>query len=180
MISKAMKEGTCLFEWTHRRYKGEEFPATVLLSKVRLAGKEMLIATVRDLSEEKRVVAHALSDEKMLQQAALDAIPDSFFVCDTRGKFLSWNKEFREATGYSDKEIFSLKATDFFSKVDAARVALAISAGMKKGMGKVTADVIAKDKSRLPTEFIGSVIRDRKGKVIGFAGIGRRVAGRKK
>lgn len=53
MIEKAMKDGKAYFEWTHKRIKGEEFPATVLLTKVRQAGKEYLQATVRDLSKVK-------------------------------------------------------------------------------------------------------------------------------
>ena len=50
MIMKAMKEGKNFFEWTHKRYKGESFPATVLLTKFKLKGKDMLQATVRELS----------------------------------------------------------------------------------------------------------------------------------
>jgi len=53
MIMKAMKEGKAYFEWTHRRYKGESFPATVLLSRFKLNGKDVLQATVRELSKEK-------------------------------------------------------------------------------------------------------------------------------
>ena len=34
MIEKAMKEGQNLFEWTHKRLDGKEFPAEVLLSRV--------------------------------------------------------------------------------------------------------------------------------------------------
>ncbi len=51
MIQKAMKEGSNFFEWMHKRYKGEEFPATVLLSRVEENGKKYLQATVRNISE---------------------------------------------------------------------------------------------------------------------------------
>ena len=50
MIMKAMKEGANFFEWTHKRLNGEEFPASVLLTKVKEGGKEYLQATVRDLT----------------------------------------------------------------------------------------------------------------------------------
>ncbi len=53
MIDKAMKEGSNFFKWTHKRYKGENFPATVLLSKVSEGGKTYLQATVRDLTKTK-------------------------------------------------------------------------------------------------------------------------------
>jgi PAS domain S-box-containing protein len=49
MIETAMREGSHFFEWTHRRLNGEMFPATVLLSRIMLAGKAFLQATVRDI-----------------------------------------------------------------------------------------------------------------------------------
>ncbi len=54
MIETAMRNGTHFFEWTHKRLNGEEFPATVLLSRVELAGKVFLQATVRDITDRKR------------------------------------------------------------------------------------------------------------------------------
>ncbi len=53
MIEKAMREGSNFFEWTHKRITGEEFPATVLLSRVERGGKVFLQATVRDITAEK-------------------------------------------------------------------------------------------------------------------------------
>ncbi len=54
MVETAMREGSHFFEWTHRRLDGEEFPATVLLSRMQSAGKAFLQATVRDITESKR------------------------------------------------------------------------------------------------------------------------------
>ena len=54
MIGKAMSEGSCFFEWTHKRLSGEEFPATVLLTRIELEGKTFLQATVRDITGLKR------------------------------------------------------------------------------------------------------------------------------
>jgi len=53
MIETALNKGSNFFEWTHKRYKGEEFPATVLLTKVNINGTDILQATVRDISKEK-------------------------------------------------------------------------------------------------------------------------------
>ena len=93
---------------------------------------------------------------------------------------LYWNKEFRESTGYSDKEIAQLHATDLFSRADSLRVAAAIRKGMKAGSAVLAANVIAKNKRLLPTEFSGSVMKDANGKIIGFVGVGRRLGERKK
>lgn len=54
MIEKAMKEGSIFFEWIHKRYNGDDFPATVLLTKIKPDGEELLQATVRDISVQKK------------------------------------------------------------------------------------------------------------------------------
>jgi PAS domain S-box-containing protein len=54
IIETAMREGSQFFEWTNRRLNGEEFPATVLLTRMELAGQAMLQARVRDISVQKR------------------------------------------------------------------------------------------------------------------------------
>jgi PAS domain S-box-containing protein len=55
MIETAMREGSHFFEWTHRRLDGEEFTATVLLSRMQSTETKFLQATVRDITESKRV-----------------------------------------------------------------------------------------------------------------------------
>ncbi len=54
MIETAMREGSHFFEWTHKRMDGEEFPATVLLTRTEQAGKTIVQATVRDITAQKK------------------------------------------------------------------------------------------------------------------------------
>ena len=54
MINEAVKKGHCFFEWTHRRADGEDFSATVLLTRVTIGGETFLQATVRDMSAQKK------------------------------------------------------------------------------------------------------------------------------
>lgn len=54
MIRTAMRRGSHFFEWTHRRLSGESFPVEVLLTKVE-KGQGFLQATVRDITERKRI-----------------------------------------------------------------------------------------------------------------------------
>ena len=55
MIERAMDKGSNFFEWTHRRVTGEEFPATVLLSRIEIRNRQLLQATVRDITGRKQV-----------------------------------------------------------------------------------------------------------------------------
>ncbi len=59
MVALVMAKGSHFFEWKHRRGDGEEFFATVLLTKMHLQGEAVLQATVRDVTESK------LAEEKV-------------------------------------------------------------------------------------------------------------------
>ncbi len=65
MIETAMREGSHFFEWTHKRVNGEEFPATVLLSRMEWSGKPMLQATVRDITHEAKLEEQLRQAQKM-------------------------------------------------------------------------------------------------------------------
>ncbi|MHC4265466.1 MAG: PAS domain-containing protein, partial [Planctomycetota bacterium] len=54
MIEKAMKEGSHFFEWQHKRLNDQEFPATVLLTRIKLGNEQLLQATVRDTTHRKQ------------------------------------------------------------------------------------------------------------------------------
>ena len=54
MIEKAMKEGSNFFEWTHKKLSGEDFPASVLLTRMKIKNQTFLQATVRDVTEQKK------------------------------------------------------------------------------------------------------------------------------
>ena len=64
MINKAVREGSHFFEWTHQRLGGGEFPADVLLSKIEQDGKVVVHATVRDITEQKRLQQELLQSQK--------------------------------------------------------------------------------------------------------------------
>jgi PAS domain S-box-containing protein len=56
MMAIALRNGSHFFEWTHQRRDGRIFPATVLLTRMELEGRTLLQATVRDVSEERRLI----------------------------------------------------------------------------------------------------------------------------
>ena len=53
-IEAALRNGYRFFEWTYRRLEGADFPATVMLTKIEMAGQAFVQATVRDISAQKR------------------------------------------------------------------------------------------------------------------------------
>jgi PAS domain S-box-containing protein len=115
----------------------------------------------------------ALRREKAFLESALNTISDIFYAFDLKGKFLYWNKAVKDVTGYSDQEVALKKPTDFFSVKDIVPISGAILRIFRDGFAKQEADLVLKDGRKIPYELTGSVLRDGKGKVIGFSGTGR-------
>jgi PAS domain S-box-containing protein len=100
-IATAVEKGSHRFEWMHKRADtGEAFPADVLLSVMNLGGKQVLQATVRDITERKQ------SEERLqLQSAALEAAANAIVITDQSGNIQSVNPAFTALTGYSAQEV---------------------------------------------------------------------------
>jgi PAS domain S-box-containing protein len=73
VIGKAMREGSNFFEWTHKRYRGENFQATISLIRVGSQGKQFLQATVRDITEKQLIEKQAQKREKLLESVSIIA-----------------------------------------------------------------------------------------------------------
>ncbi|MBI5224355.1 PAS domain S-box protein [Candidatus Micrarchaeota archaeon] len=72
-IMKAMTEGKNFFEWTHKKLDGTEFSATVLLSRFNWGGKDLLQATVRDISKIKAAELKLKESEERLNYSITSA-----------------------------------------------------------------------------------------------------------
>ncbi len=69
MMDIAMQKGSHYFEWIHNRLNGEQFAATVQLTRMQLQGKILIQANVRDISEQKWAEAALKGSEKRLMRA---------------------------------------------------------------------------------------------------------------
>jgi PAS domain S-box-containing protein len=95
MIGKAMKEGSSLFEWTHKRINGEDFPATVLLTRMEQNGKIFLQATVRDITAQKQAEV-ALWESQEQYQSLVDNSAMGVAIIDTNHRIIKVNTVFAE------------------------------------------------------------------------------------
>ena len=96
-IATAFEKGTNHFEWMHKRVDiGDTFPAEVLLSAMKLDGKPVLQATVRDISNRRKM------EEKIRQLSlAVEQNPASIVITNTAGDIEYVNPKFVRVTGYS-------------------------------------------------------------------------------
>ncbi|MFA5044233.1 MAG: PAS domain S-box protein, partial [Kiritimatiellia bacterium] len=120
MIAKAMREGSNFFEWIHKRLNGEEFPATVLLSRVEQDKFSFLQATVRDITGQKRA-EEALLESKALVEAVVENIPLMIFLKEaTDLRFVIFNRAGEELLGYDRKTLLGKNDLDLFPPEQAA------------------------------------------------------------
>jgi len=90
-ITRARQHGATRFEWMHQRKSGETFPADVLLSAFTHGGKQVLQATVRDITEQKAAQRQV---EFLAYHDALTGLPNRVLARD----------HFQLARSYADRE----------------------------------------------------------------------------
>ncbi len=83
MIDIAVDQGAHFFRWTHKRVNGEEFPATVQLTRVDHHERYFLQATVKDITDQ------VISDDRITQQMQDLALLNNLNVAANQGTDLN-------------------------------------------------------------------------------------------
>ena len=71
------------------------------------------IGTITDITERKIAEATILR-EKQLSEMIINNLPGIFYLYESSGNFVKWNKNLEEVTGYNSAEIATMSAVDFF------------------------------------------------------------------
>ncbi len=122
MINRAMKEGSYFFEWSHKKSDGQEFPATVLLSRIEEDGLKYLQATVRDITDRKKS-EQELKESKTKYKALFESNPDGIITVDiTTKKFTYVNPSVCSMLGYTQEELVGMGVMDIHPKDDLEHV----------------------------------------------------------
>lgn len=113
------------------------------------------------------------------QGRLLDILDDIFYLLGPAGELERWNETLRTVTGYSDDEIASMEAIDFFAEEGKDRIADAIEETVENGSTSVEADLVTRAGERIPYEFSARRLEDADGAIRGVVGIGRDLTQRK-
>jgi PAS domain S-box-containing protein len=101
----------------------------------------------------------ALNQELMANQknlaSVLDSLPGIFYQIDTEGHYKRWNNRFLEVTGYTDEDMQTINAVDFFRGDDITDVAKAMETVFMDGEAEVEADLYLKSGESIPYLFTG-------------------------
>ena len=104
MIDLTMKKGTCSFSWVHQKFSGELFPAEVNMSRFSMAGRDVVQAVVRDVSDQVRAEEEALKSERRFAEI-INFLPDPTFAVDLDGRIIAWNRAMENLTGIRTQDI---------------------------------------------------------------------------
>ena len=103
-IQIAKEKGKLFFDWVHKKSTGEYFSAEVLLTPVVFQGKTVIQATVRDVSERKKI-EQDLYESGQKFRAVVDSALDAIVMTDEHDLIVLWNKAGEHIFGYSQDEV---------------------------------------------------------------------------
>lgn len=103
----------------------------------------------------RRGVEKKLIAEKDFSNAVIDSLPGAFYLYDRTGRFLRWNRNFEQVTGYSGKEIAGMRPQDVIAKADLVALGERIAEVFAKGQSHLVARILAKDGTETPYFFTG-------------------------
>ncbi|MCU4753713.1 PAS domain S-box protein [Halobacteria archaeon AArc-curdl1] len=107
----------------------------------------------------------------------VEAVDDVFFVIDSAGELKHWNQSMVEAMGYSNEELASMHAFDFFED-DVEKAEAALIAGLEEGSVRYEAESVRKDGESVPFEYVVSRVSGADGEPL-LAGIARDISDRR-
>ncbi|OGB23656.1 MAG: hypothetical protein A3I66_24400 [Burkholderiales bacterium RIFCSPLOWO2_02_FULL_57_36] len=116
--------------------------------------------------------------EKNLSDALINSLPGIFYVFDDAGRFLRWNYNFGQVTGFGDEEIARMNPLDLFgSAEDKQLIAGKVAEAFADGYMRVEAPLRIKSGNRIP--YLFNAVRVRIGEKICLSGMGIDITERK-
>ena len=103
----------------------------------------------------RRQAEHVIRHERDFSDMVLTSLPGVFYLYNREGRFLRWNKNFEQVSGYTAAEIAAMHPRDFFKGSDKARVADKFEAVFTWGEAFVEAEFVTKAGGAIPYYFTG-------------------------
>jgi len=129
----------------------------------------MVVLAVVFFRRERHLV-QMLLDETHFSSALVDGLPGLFYLIDSNGRFMRWNREFERISGYSGDEIARLHATDLVIEGHRKMMKQKLASIFQYGSANAELNVLTKSSGIIPVYTTGlSVELDNMSYIIGFA-----------
>ena len=141
---------------------------------------EELEQRIHDLTEREHAERNLQENEERYQ-TILESIQEAYFEVDLKGNFTFFNDSLSEALGYSREELKGMNNRDYMPPETAKEIFNLFNEIFRTGkpVRKYGYEVIRKDGAQRFHEMFASMIRDGKGRPIGFRGIAHDITERK-
>jgi PAS domain S-box-containing protein len=124
-----------------------------LESTADLVGDKIVMVS-RNITERKKM-QEELIKAKEFSDIVMNSMPGIFFVFDTDGKLLLWNKKVEEISGYSHEEIKELTHFDVLFDEEKIELKDKIEEAFTKGEAHMEGYLLTKDKKSIPFYLAG-------------------------
>ncbi|TDD97961.1 PAS domain S-box protein [Flavobacterium cellulosilyticum] len=160
------------FEFWAVRKNGVIFPTEVVFDKCKYFGKEVLIATARDITKRKKAEDSLRKSEEKIK-SIFNLANSGIVLTDIKGNFLEFNHKWLEMLGYTPEEMKKLTNLNITHPNDIEKTKLwgnkVYNAEIERY--QIEKRYITKDKSVFWGEESVSVIKDEHNKIINTVGI---------
>jgi PAS domain S-box-containing protein len=116
-----------------------------------------ILGIAHDVTD-RMLMQEAVLKEKDFSEAMLDSLPGVFYFYDRNGKFLRWNRNFEELTGYTSEEMAEKHPLDFFEGGEKEYIAERIQRVFEDGASDAEANFVTKENEVFPFYFTGKRI----------------------
>ena len=163
------------------RKDGSEFPADIRVSHVNTNDGGLIVATIRDITEQKRA-EESLSESEARYRSLVEACPDAVTLTEIDGQILLCNERAATLHGFRNpEEAIGRNVFDFIAPEDRQRAMDGMSETLQTGgVRDVEYMLMRRDGTRFAAELSASVINDEEGKPTGFTAYVRDVTERKR
>lgn len=158
-----------------RRKDGTEFPVDIMLSPIDMAGGQLYLAVVRDITRRKRA-EEALKASEELFRTLVHGVKDyAIFMLDAGGRVSSWNAGAQRIKGYTAEEILGQHFSIFYSKddVEAGVPQEGLTVAAEEGRFEAEGWRVRKDGSRFWADVLITALKGGDGELLGFAKVTR-------
>jgi len=112
---------------------------------------------IRDITEQQKA-KQKIEKEKDFSNSIINSLPGIFYLFDSNGKMMRWNKNFEIVSGYASEEIDKMIPIDFFDSDEKTYIRSRIEKVFLEGVSDAEANFFTKDKKKVPYYFTGMFI----------------------
>jgi len=162
-------------ELTGRRRDGSEFPLDISLAPIVNAGERLVVAAIRDVTEQRRATA-SQAELAAIVRSSLDAIISTAL----EGHITSWNPAAEELLGYRRADIVGEHISTLVPEhASAVFEELLEEAAMKGHPGALDTQWRHRDGHEIEVAVSVSPLKDQSGSLLGFSAVARDITERK-